>query len=258
MRVGVADLGLLMMAFLVGTLVGLTSMGGAALMTPFLILVLGIRPVLAVGTDLAYGAITNMAGAFMHWRQGTVDMRVVRYLASGSIPGAVVGFLLITRLRHHGYDIDLYLRRALGGVLVTVALLMLVRALWGKLPQPGPDFLKRHRRPVTIAWGAVVGFAVGLTSVGSGSLVAPFLLMLYPGIPALVVGTDVVHAAMLISAAALLHVEAGNVAWRLLPYLLMGAVPGVLVGSYLAPRLPARTMRVGLSLVLLTTGMKLV
>lgn len=254
----VADLGLLFMSFLVGTLVGLTSMGGAALMTPFLILVLGVRPVLAVGTDLAYGAITNMAGAAMHWHQGTVDMRVVRYLACGSVPGAMLGFLLISRMRHYGYDVDLYLRRALGGVLVTVAVLMLVRTLYGRFPEPRPDFLKQYRRPVTIAWGAMVGFAVGLTSVGSGSLVAPFLLMLYPGIPARVVGTDVFHASVLISAAAALHVEAGNVAWRLLPYLLMGAVPGVLIGSYLAPRLPARTMRLGLSLVLLTTGVKLV
>jgi len=224
--VGLADLGLLCMSFLAGTLVGLTSMGGAALMTPFLILVLGVRPVLAVGTGLAYGAITNMAGAAMHWRQGTMDMRVVRYLAFGSVPG--------------------------------VAVLMLVRTLYGRFPEPRPDFLKQYRRPVTIAWGAMVGFAVGLTSVGSGSLVAPFLLMLYPGIPARVVGTDVFHASVLISAAAALHVEAGNVAWRLLPYLLMGAVPGVLMGSYLAPRLPARTMRLGLSVVLLTTGVKLV
>jgi uncharacterized membrane protein YfcA len=256
--VGVAELGLLFMSFLVGTLVGLTSMGGAALMTPFLILVLGVRPVLAVGTDLAYGAITNIAGAAMHWRQGTVDTRAVRYLAFGSVPGATLGFLLIRELRQHGYDVDLYLRRALGCVLVTVALLMFVRTVYGKFPEPRAEFLKRNQRPVMIAWGAMVGFAVGLTSVGSGSLVAPFLLVLYPGMPALVVGTDVFHASVLISTAAALHIEAGNVAWRLLPYLLMGAVPGVLVGSYLAPRLPARTMRLGLSLVLLTTGVKLV
>ncbi len=255
---GIADLGLLFMSFLVGLLVGLTSMGGAALMTPFLILVLRVRPVLAVGTDLAYGAITNMAGAVMHWRQGTVDMRVVRYLACGSVPGAALGFLLMRQLRSHGYDVDLYLRRALGGVLVAVALLMFVRTVSGKFPEPRADFLKRYRCPVTVAWGGLVGFAVGLTSVGSGSLVAPFLLMLYPGMPARVVGTDVFHASVLISAAAALHIEAGDVAWRLLPYLLMGAVPGVLVGSYLAPRLPARTMRLGLSLVLLTTGVKLV
>lgn len=255
---GVADLGLLSMSFLVGVLVGLTSMGGAALMTPFLILVLKVRPVLAIGTDLAYGAITNMAGAAMHWRQGTVDVRLVRYLATGSVPGAALGFFLIRELRHHGYDVDFYMRRALGGVLLAVALLMFVRNAYGKFPEPRAEFLKRHQCPVTIAWGAMVGFAVGLTSVGSGSLVAPFLLMLYPGMPARVVGTDVFHAAVLISTAALLHVEAGNVAWRLLPYLLLGALPGVLVGSLLAPRLPARTMRLGLSVVLFTTGVKLV
>src|SRR5690242_1567723 len=102
----VFDGAIVAMSFVVGILVGLTSMGGAALMTPFLILALGVRPVLAVGTDLVYGAISKCAGAFMHWRQGTVDMQVVKYLALGSIPGSVVGFLLVQKLHHNGVDID--------------------------------------------------------------------------------------------------------------------------------------------------------
>jgi uncharacterized membrane protein YfcA len=115
-----------------------------------------------------------------------------------------------------------------------------------------------HAKTLTVIWGAIVGFAVGLTSVGSGSLIAPFLLMLYPNAPARVVGTDVFHAALLVTATAALHIQAGNVEWRLIPLLLAGAIPGVLLGSYLAPRLPARTLRVGLSVVLFTTGIKLV
>src|SRR5712692_3161649 len=110
----VFDGAIVAMSFLVGTLVGLTSMGGAALMTPFLILAVGVRPVLAVGTDLLYGAISKSAGAYMHWRQGSVDLRVVKHLALGSIPGGVAGFLLVQQLHQNGVDVDYYLRRAIG------------------------------------------------------------------------------------------------------------------------------------------------
>jgi uncharacterized protein len=252
----VFDGAIVAMSFVVGILVGLTSMGGAALMTPFLILALGVRPVLAVGTDLVYGAISKCAGAFMHWRQGTVDMQVVKYLALGSIPGSVVGFLLVQKLHHNGVDIDFYLRRAIGGVLVAVAILILIRS-FAQVPT-APASVLRHEKPITIAWGAVVGLAVGLTSVGSGSLIAPFLLALYPAIPSRVVGTDLFQSWILVSAAGLMHLQAGHVQWRLMPLLLAGSIPGVMLGSYLAPRLPARTLRVGLSVVLFATGVKLV
>lgn len=252
----VFDAAIVAMSFLVGTLVGLTSMGGAALMTPFLILAVGVRPVLAVGTDLVYGAISKSAGAYMHWRQGGVDLRVVKYLALGSVPGGAVGFLLVQQLHQNGVDVDYYLRRAIGGVLVVVATLILVRS-FTKVPS-APVRVLHYEKPLTIAWGALVGLAVGLTSVGSGSLIAPFLLALHPAVPARVVGTDVFHAWILVSAAALMHLQAGHVQWRLMPLLLAGSIPGVLLGSYLAPRLPARTLRVGLSLVLFATGVKLV
>jgi uncharacterized membrane protein YfcA len=252
----VFDATIVAMSFLVGTLVGLTSMGGAALMTPFLILAVGVRPVLAVGTDLLYGAISKSAGAFMHWRQGSVDLRVVKHLALGSVPGGVLGFLLVQRLHQNGVDVDYYLRRAIGGVLVAVAILILVRS-FTKVPS-APARALHYEKPLTIGWGALVGLAVGLTSVGSGSLIAPFLLALYPAVPSRVVGTDVFHAWILVSATALMHLQAGHVQWRLMPLLLAGSIPGVLLGSYLAPRLPARTLRVGLSLVLFATGVKLV
>lgn len=244
------------MSFLVGLLVGLTSMGGAALMTPFLILILGVRPVIAVGTDLAYGAITKFAGAWMHWHQSTVDLRVALYLACGSLPGGTLGFLAIRQLRSEGVDADQYLRRAIGFVLMTVAVLLFTRN-FVKIPEI-PGSFRRYENATIVVWGLLVGFAVGMTSVGSGSLIAPFLLALYPSAPARVVGTDVFHAALLVCATALLHVQAGNVEWHLMPMLLAGSIPGVLLGSYLAPRLPAKTLRVGLSLVLLTTGAKLV
>lgn len=250
------DSAIVAMSFLVGILVGLTSMGGAALMTPFLILAVGVRPVLAVGTDLIYGAISKCAGAYMHWRQGTVDLRVVKRLALGSVPGSVVGFWLVQRLHLNGVDVDAYLRRAIGGVLVAVAILILIRS-FAKVPA-APARVLRYERPLTIGWGAMVGLAVGLTSVGSGSLIAPFLLALYPAVPSRVVGTDLFQSWILVTAAGLMHWQAGHVQWRLMPLLLAGSVPGVLLGSYLAPRLPARTLRVGLSVVLFATGVKLV
>lgn len=250
--------GLLLMSFLVGMLVGLTSMGGAALMTPFLILVLGVRPVLAVGTDLAYGALTKIAGAWMHWKQGTVDLAVCFRMALGSIPGGIAGVLVIARLHSAGVDIDRWLRHALGFTLLLVALLVVAKAMGYEIPQRHTAWILRHRETSTVVWGAFIGFAVGLTSVGSGSLIAPFLLIIMPGSTARIIGTDVFHAAMLVTATALVHQQAGNVDWNLVPTLLCGSIPGVLIGSYLAPRLPERALRLGLAALLFATGWKLV
>ncbi len=248
---------LVFMSFLVGILVGLTSMGGAALMTPFLILIVGVRPVLAVGTDLAYGALTKVAGAWMHWRQGKVHMETVRRLAYGSVPGGIAGVLVISRIRRY-IDVDHYVKTSIGIVLVVVSLVLLIRTLtpdW--IPERPLDWIRAHARQLTSVWGLFVGFTVGMTSVGSGSLIAPFLIALHPGKPALVVGTDVFHAAVLVAATAFLYTGTGQVEWQLVPVLLLGSLPGVLLGSYLAPRLPARILRVGLGIVLLGTGVRL-
>jgi len=247
-----------LLSFAVGVLVGLTSMGGAAVVTPFLILFVGLRPVLAIGTDLVYSAFTKLAGAWMHWRQGTVDMHMVLRLALGSVPGGVAGVLLIHWLRTSGMDPDPYLRRAIGVVLLLVASVLLYRALWRNSALNRLNLSSRHHGRIAVVWGAVVGFAVGLTSVGSGSLIAPFLLLAYPTAPARVVGTDVFHAAVLVSATAFLHANVGHVEWKMIPLLLTGSIPGVLLGSYIAPRLPVRSLRLGLSAVLFVTGAKLV
>jgi len=255
-------IGLFLMSLGVGTLVGLTSMGGAALMTPLLMMFGGMKPVVAVGTDLAYGAVTKIVGACMHWKQKTVDLRVALFLACGSIPGGGCGFLMIQYLHTHGLNADQIVKRALGIVLVITAVIMIVRTLrQAKQPsQPGrvSAFILSHRKFAIIAWGAVIGFAVGLTSVGSGSLIAPFLMVLFPYDSARVVGTDVFHAAILVSVTAALHGNAGHVDWHMVPIMLAGSIPGVLIGSYLAPRLPSRPLRVGIGSVLLATGYQLV
>ena len=248
---------LLLMSFLVGLVTGLTSMGGAALMTPFLILIMGVRPLMAVGTDLVYSAVTRLSGAGMHLYRGTVDLPTVGRLACGSIPGGIAGFFLLQMFQKRGLNPDQYLRHAIGFVLVIVALLVLIRT-WFPLPQTSALWSARRLKILTIAWGALVGLAVGITSIGSGTLMAPFLLMLFPKTPVRVVGTDIFHGALLVLATSLLYSRAGKVEWQLVPMLLAGSIPGVLIGSYFANLLPVRGMRVSLSVLLFATGIKLV
>jgi hypothetical protein len=138
------------------------------------------------------------------------------------------------------------------------AITMIVRTL-RRREDPHPNsFVERNKILCTVFWGLVIGFSVGMTSVGSGTLIAPFLMILFPNNPARVVGTDVFHAAMLVSATAFLHGSAGHVNWGMVPVMLAGSIPGVLIGSYLAPRLPSRPLRVGLGSLLFATGYQLV
>jgi uncharacterized membrane protein YfcA len=254
---------LLLMSFSVGILIGLTSMGGAALMAPFLILILGVQPVTAVGTDLVYGAVTKIIGSWVHLKQGTVDLPVVWKLATGSVPGGLLGALLVILLPKYTHDAQRYEQRAIGVLLVIVAVVLIARLLMGT-PQaetPSVNSIKRMKflqNQGTVIWGAVVGFCVGLTSVGSGSLLAPFLIMLYPSKTAKIVGTDICHAAVLVSVTGFAHAASGGVEWSLIPTLLAGSIPGVLLGSKLAVYVPARSLRTGLAAVLLLTGFRMI
>lgn len=244
--------------FVVGILVGLTGMGGAALMTPFLILVLGTTPVVAVGTDLVYGAITKIVGAFMHWRNGTVDLRLVRRLALGSVPGGLLAVGAIHLLPESGLNSDAAVRRALGVLLVLVAVTLLSRA-FGMHPPALPERWRTWLRgPGTVVAGFVIGALVGFTSVGSGSLLIAFLVAVYALTPAQIVGTDVFHAAILVTATGIAHAQAGVVDWNIVAGLLVGSIPGVALGSWLAPRTPAPALRIGLAVLLLFTGFALV
>jgi uncharacterized membrane protein YfcA len=235
--------GLLSASFLLGISVGLTGMGSGALMTPFLILALGVRPVSAVGTDLVYSAITKIVAAWIHWRQGAVDFDIVRQLAQGSIPGAVGGALLASYMRRHGISADHYVRIAMGVVLVYVSGFVLVQSLLPNcLPSLSGQWSRRSRLTATITWGSLVGILVGLTSVGSGSLITPFLMILLPGKVSRVVGTDVFHAAILVNATSVLYIYEGQVEWRLVLPLLIGSLPGALLGARLATMLPPRLL----------------
>jgi hypothetical protein len=249
---------LLLMSFCVGILIGLTSMGGAALMAPFLILIVGIRPVTAVGTDLVYGAVTKIVGAWVHFKQDTVDMPVVKKLAIGSIPGGLAGSMLVILLPHITHDAERYVQRAIGTLLVIVAVILIARMVIPlHIGSPSKETLQFLHDRGTIIWGAFVGFCVGATSVGSGSLLAPFLMLLYPTKTSRVVGTDVFHAAILVSVTGLAHATSSGVEWSLIPTLLAGSIPGVLMGSRLAAYIPAKPLRTGLAALLLLTGYRM-
>jgi len=231
---------------------GLTGIGGAAIMTPMLILVLGTKPHLAVGTDLVYATLTKVFGAAVHWRLKHVDLGMVWRLAAGSVPGGVVGTLAETGL---GPDAaDAILRIGIGLVVLLVAAVILFQQAFPKLGYGVFRWITKRRTAATIVYGAVIGFAVGLTSVGSGSLILPFLLIVHRLTIGKAVGTDVFHGAVLMGVTAGFHVALGSVQWDLIPGLLAGSIPGVTLGSFLAPRLPQALLKIVLVSVLILTA----
>jgi uncharacterized membrane protein YfcA len=242
---------LIAVSFPIGILIGVTGIGGAALMTPFLILVLGARPDLAVGTDLAYSMFTKAAGAWLHWRQGHVDLRLVGKLAAASLPGAILGTFTMTRV-YHGAQGDARLKAVIGLVLLVVAAV----SIW-RPRKPSEQVTGTRLTLATLAYAGVAGFLVGLTSIGSGSLILPLLMIVNRLAVVRAVGTDIFHAAILVAFSSALHASVGQVNWAMVPWLLAGSIPGVVLGSRLAPRLPERTVRFAVLAVLLVSAFKL-
>ncbi|MCC6315938.1 MAG: sulfite exporter TauE/SafE family protein [Thermomicrobiales bacterium] len=245
--------------FVVGVLVGLTGMGGGVLMTPLLVLGLGMPATAAVGTDLAYSSITKLAGAWQHWRQGTVDIRVVRALAIGSMPASVIAVAVLYWLQgHNAALVETQLQHFIGAMLVVAAFLMIRRVFFGQ-PTPGVSLdLGTFPTGRLIAIGALGGFMVGLTSIGSGSLIIALMVMTVALKPEVLVGTDVAHAFLLVGTAAIAHfLFLQEVQIALAAKLLIGSIPGVLIGSRLALRVPRRPLQIGLAGLLLSTAFTL-
>jgi uncharacterized protein len=236
----------------VGVLIGLTGIGGGSLMTPLLILVVGVNPVVAIGTDLAYGAITKTVGGWRHLRKGTVDLGVSKWLAFGSVPGALAGVAVLERLH-----LDVTAVLALVAVaLLVVSLVVLVRAVRTIPPRERVQVpLDTRAKATAVAVGAVLGLVLGLTSVGSGALIGPALILLFRLTPVRVVGTDVFHAAILLWAAGLAHWAGGNVDFALMGMILLGSVPGVWIGAALVDRVPVAVLRPLLGCVLLGSAL---
>jgi uncharacterized protein len=244
---------LVLFGFGVGILVGTTGMGGGSLMTPLLILLFGIKPVVAVGTDLAYAAITKTAGGLLHWRKGTVQKDLALWLAVGSCPGAVAGVILLDKL---GLN-DVLLPLISAALLLTGSLVMLRALVWQGAGEMETVPMTPVHKAVAVVLGASVGFVLGVTSAGSGTLIAIGIILYFKLTPRRVVGTDVVHAALLLWTAAIAHLFSGNVDLALAGTILLGSLPGVWLGTHLATRLPERGLRPALGIVLLTSGLTL-
>ncbi|HMJ02982.1 MAG TPA: sulfite exporter TauE/SafE family protein [Conexibacter sp.] len=252
---------IIMFGFLVGILVGTTGVGGGSLMTPALILVFGTAPTTAIGTDLAYAAVTKTVGGWRHWRSGTVDMTIALWLAVGSLPGALGGVEVLHVLeRALGKDqFDDTLLMMVGGALLVTAVAVLGRALFLRIKNERDtieDFSLRHKVAAVLT-GVIVGFVLGLTSAGSGALIAVALIIGYRLTPRRVVGTDVFHAALLLWVASIAHFVSGNVDLLLALNIMLGSIPGVWIGSGLATTLPEGVLRPALGLVLLAAGLAL-
>ncbi|MEJ7825846.1 MAG: sulfite exporter TauE/SafE family protein [Solirubrobacteraceae bacterium] len=243
----------------VGILIGLTGIGGGAIMTPLLVLFAGVPPVVAIGTDLAYGAVTKTAGGWRHLRKGRVDLGVSKWLAVGSVPGALAGVWLLDRLHAaYGTSFEPALLICVAVALLIVALTILGRALFmPRLAERERDAIEQTRRTKlsAVGIGAFLGLLLGVTSVGSGALVGLALILVFKLTPHRVVGTDVFHAAILLWAAGLAHLASGNVDFLLMATILAGSLPGVLVGAQLVEYVPAGVLRFVLGCVLLAAAL---
>jgi uncharacterized protein len=252
---------LIVFGIAVGVLVGLTGIGGGSIMTPLLILVMGVPPITAVGTDLAYAAVTKTVGGFKHFRQGTVAVRLSCWMAVGSVPAAIGGVYVLEALqRATGDEFDGLLLGMVAAAVMFTGVTTLARALFlPKLVARERDgfVLQRHHKISAVVVGVFVGFILGMTSAGSGALIAVALILVFRLIPTRVVGTDVFHAALLLWAAAAAHIIAGNVDYGMAGTLIIGSVPGVWIGSHLSVRVPLGTLRVALGVTLVGAGLGL-
>lgn len=248
--------------FLVGLLVGQTGMGGGALMTPILVLLFGVHPATAVGTDLLYASITKTVGTLVHGANHTVDWRIVGRLALGSVPATALTLLLISRLNLDGAGAGRFVELVLGVMLlITSVALVFRRRLVGLIGErlesgsPSP----RRVAALTIATGVALGVLVTISSVGAGAIGVTVLLLLYPRLPmAIIVGSDIAHAVPLTLVGGIGHWWLGSVDWPMLGSLLAGSIPGIVVGSYLAARVPDFVLRPLLAGTLVLAGARLV
>lgn len=255
-------------SFGIGIIVGLTGMGGGALMTPVLVLFFNVPPLVAVSSDLVASAVMKPVGSVVHLRRGTVHLGLVKWLCVGSVPGAFSG-VLIARWLGRGQEVQDIIRTALGIALLLAAAGLTVRAYLRLVEHarerdgramplpPGPPSVTLRTAP-TIAVGALGGIVVGLTSVGSGSLIIIALMALYPRLKASeLVGTDLVQAVPLVMSAALGHLLFGDFKLDLTLSLIVGCIPGVWLGAHLSARAPGGLVRRALAFVLLASALKL-
>ena len=246
--------------FFVGLLVGQTGVGGGSLMTPILVLMFGIHPATAVGTDLLYASATKSVGTLVHGMNHTVDWRIVRRLASGSVPATVITLLAISYYDIAGPMSGRIISLLLGIMLLLSAVSLIFRSQFLRLMAPLLDQVTPVQATrLTVITGVILGVLVTLSSVGAGALAVTALLLLYPRLPmAVIVGSDIAHAVPLTLVAGVGHWWLGSVDWLLLTSLLSGSIPGIVLGSYLSAHIPDTVLRPLLATVLFFVGGRLV
>jgi len=254
------DLAYTFSGFVVGAIVGLTGVGGGSLMTPLLVLVFGVNPATAVGTDLLYAAITKAGGVAVHGRRRHIRWDIVGRLAAGSIPGALATLAVLALVHIDSAALGRLITHSLGFALILTAFAIVLKPRlqrWGSLAN-GP-WRDRWIGPLTAVTGFALGVLVTLSSVGAGALGVAALFFLYPRLATVeIVGSDIAHAVPLALVAGLGHAQLGTVDFSLLGSLLVGSLPGIALGSALSARLPERLLRSGLASILVIVGGKLV
>ena len=253
------DWKLSMAGLLIGVLVGMTGMGGGSLMTPMLVFLFGFKPTVAIGTDILHGAIFKSFGAVRHRQLGTVHARLTLWMLLASAPFSLMGVALSTYLKHrYGDGFEDAAGIILGIALIAGGIGFGVKTfVQGRAKTDAPFILTTADKRIAVLTGAFGGFVVGLTSVGSGTFFGLVMLLVFPLTAAKVVGTDIFHAAALLWVAGAGHLAAGNVDLHATGWLLIGSIPGVLLGSQVSVNLPDRALRLGLALTLTLAGLKL-
>lgn len=247
--------------FVVGAIVGLTGVGGGSLMTPLLVLLFGVHPATAVGTDLLYAAITKAGGTAVHAKKGHVDWRITRLLAAGSIPAAALTIWALSFLPKRSPEVTHVISMSLGVALLLTACAIIFRSKLQRRALAHADDAAhtKLRAPITVAVGALLGVLVTISSVGAGALGVAVLFYLYPRLPAIrIVGSDVAHAVPLTLVAGIGHWMIGSVDWALLGSLLLGSLPGIWLGSHASAKVPDRFLRPILASMLVLIGGKLI
>lgn len=246
----------ILVGFVVGMLIGVSGVGGGVLLLPVLIFGLGYPPIVAVGSDAVFNFFTKVPASLMHLKKGTVRRKVVIALAVGSVPGSIGGVNLLVHIRNlYGNGVNNFIKTAVGILLIIIPLLLLFQKRIEERMANRPPTMKGFAGMAVI--GLVAGFLVGMTSVGSGSIIMMLLLMFYSFPPKVNVGTDIVHAVVLTGVTGLLHYRLHNVDFPLVVSLLIGSIPGGLLGSHLSTRVPMLWLRRLLCALLLITGARM-
>ena len=257
------DFSFTIIGFFVGFIIGMTGVGGGSLMTPILVLGFGVKPAIAVGTDLLYAAITKSGGVFVHHKHGNIQWKILNLLFMGSIPAALCSIFIIKKLDDAGVNYDNLIMTTLSVSLILTGLFLISRNQLKKLSNDESYasikiLHRKFRKPITIFAGALIGTLVTISSVGAGVIGAAFLFFLYPKYKAIkIVATDLAHAIPITAIAGLGHAHIGTVDYVLLGNLIIGSLPGIYLGSHFGTFLPDKIMRPILACMLLAIGIRL-